>query len=651
MKTRQLAAMLLGSLVAVPTVVAEPSETELAELRNMVSGLVSTMVERGVLTQEGAEQLLNQARVAGSDASNPASASMPLEKAAIMQTVEDVKREREALEFDLAKLMEERKRVAEQLEQAAVEKELIQNRQRKAIEAEVKRQVEEALAAQARQAKEDVRVRYVPDFVIADIREQVKSELKEEVKTEVVQGVYEDQGEEGLPIPEVPEWAGRIKLGGDVRLRYQHDNIADDSGKWYDYQEINDNGGFDTTDDPDGDLLARKNMERDRLRGRLRLGIDAKLGYDFKAGARISTGNTGDPVSTNQTLATGFNRYEVVLDRAFLGYSWKSDMGQWRVDASGGRIENPFYSTDLLWDSDLGFEGVAASLAYKNDRPQRLLGVGTRGHQVKATLGAFPLEEYAFTSRDKWLFGGQLEAEATLLDRKKLHFGVGYYTYDNITGVADDRGPGQTSRDALVDASVPRSMQKGNTLYDLYNAGNFAPGSTQPDVFGLAADYGILNLSAGIEIPDFSPYNIWLTADYVKNLGYDSGEVRDRVDGARTSNPISGKHDTGYMFRAEVGSPWLLDEGDWRLYGAYKYIEPDAVLDAFNDSDFLLGGTNAKGFIIGGKYVLQRDVVLAFRYLNAESIMNPLDASPIGGGAELDPLKSSTYQLEINGRF
>ena len=656
MKMRvMMASTVLSMAIALPAASADQGGRELEELRDMVSGLLSTMVERGVISEDNANELMQQARARAASmpeqqtAANAGAQAVVEQRTDMADVIEEMKREREALARDLEQLRQERQVVSEQLQQSAVDQELQQNRNRKLIEREVQRQVEEALAKQSRQTGEDVRVRYVPEFLLADIREQVKAELKEEVKTEIVEGVYEQRDEEGLPIPEVPEWTGRLSLGGDIRLRYQHDSISSDSGAWYDYNTINENGGFNTID-PGADLLSRTNDDRDRLRGRFRLGVDAKLGYDFNAGARISTGNTNDPVSTNQTLATGLNRYEVVLDRAYLGYAWNSDTGDWGIKATGGRMPNPFYSTDLLWDDDLGFEGLSAQVSYKQQRPQRLLGIGTRGYEAKATVGAFPLEEFAFTSRDKWLYGAQLETDITLLDRKKLHFGIAYYTYDNIAGVADDRPFSSiASRDAEIDASLPESVQKGNTLFDVYAAPN---GSSGLNAFGLASDFDILNLSFGVEIPDFRPYHIWLTADYVKNLGWDKSEVLSRIGGAGvdTSNPIDEKHDTGYMFRAEIGSPWMLDEGDWRLYAAYKYIEPDAVLDAFNDSDFLLGGTNSKGFVLGGKYVLQRDVTLAFRYLNGESIVNALDPR-IPGNPELAPLKSATYQLDINAKF
>lgn len=612
------------------------SEQELAELRGMLDALLSTMVERGVINRDQAVQMLSQ---------GAAGKAVPL-GAGASASVDELKREREALARDLALLKLERESITEQLEQASVDQELLAERQRLAIQAEVQRQVDEALAAQRVKDNSDVRVRYVPGHVLAEIREDVKRELKEEVKNDIVEGVYENQGEEGLPIPEVPEWVGRTKIGGDVRIRYQHDGIAPDSGKWYDYEKVNERGVFSATD-AGADHLARTNMDRDRLRGRLRLDVETRVGYDFKAGARLATGNDGDPTSTNQTLSTSLNRYEVSLDRAYLSYGWTDETGQWKVKGIGGRFSNPFYSTDLVWDSDIGFEGLAGSASYKNERPQRIMGVGVRGYTVRSTLGAFPLEEYSFTNRDKWLIGAQVDAEATLLDTKKLHFGLAYYTYQNVTGVADSRGVGQTARDAYVDASAPMSMQKGNTLYDLYSSAN---GAQNFDVFGLASDYNLVNFSAGIEIPDMAPYYVWLSADYVKNIGYDAGDVAARVGGADTTNPVDGDHDTGFMLRAETGSPWMLDQGEWRLFAAYKYIEPDAVLDAYNDSDFLLGGTNAKGFMFGGSYVVQRDVTVGFRYFNAESIVNPLDPKT-PGNPSLAALKTTSMQLEINAKF
>ena len=40
--------------------------------------------------------------------------------------------------------------------------------------------------------------------------------------------------------------------------------------------------------------------------------------------------------------------------------------------------------------------------------------------------------------------------------------------------------------------------------------------------------------------------------------------------------------------------PEITKRWDWNVSLAYKYVESDAVLDALNDPDFHLGGTNAR---------------------------------------------------------
>jgi hypothetical protein len=76
----------------------------------------------------------------------------------------------------------------------------------------------------------------------------------------------------------------------------------------------------------------------------------------------------------------------------------------------------------------------------------------------------------------------------------------------------------------------------------------------------------------------------------------------------------------------------------WQVFGAYKYLERDAVLDAFNDSDFHLGGTNNKGFILGGLYGLDRNVSVGLRWLSSSQIDGP-------------PLSMDVLQIDLNAKF
>ena len=70
----------------------------------------------------------------------------------------------------------------------------------------------------------------------------------------------------------------------------------------------------------------------------------------------------------------------------------------------------------------------------------------------------------------------------------------------------------------------------------------------------------------------------------------------------------------------------------------YKYIQSDAVVDAFNDSDFGLGGTNLQGYIVGGSLALSPKVWIRLRYLSADSIIGPT-------------YKADVFQFDLNGKF
>ena len=62
------------------------------------------------------------------------------------------------------------------------------------------------------------------------------------------------------------------------------------------------------------------------------------------------------------------------------------------------------------------------------------------------------------------------------------------------------------------------------------------------------------------------------------------------------------------------------------------------MLDAFTDSDFHLGGTNAKGYFLGIDYAFTQRVFATLRYLSA----NEIDGPPLG----IDVL-----QLDLNAQF
>jgi hypothetical protein len=98
---------------------------------------------------------------------------------------------------------------------------------------------------------------------------------------------------------------------------------------------------------------------------------------------------------------------------------------------------------------------------------------------------------------------------------------------------------------------------------------------------------------------------------------------------------------SAFQVRVDVGAEQISRFKDWSTFIAYRYIERDAVLDAFTDSVFHLGGTNAKGWVIGASYGLAKNTFLQFRWLSSDVI----DA--VNG----QPMSVDSAVLDLNARF
>ena len=497
--------------------------------------------------------------------------------------------------------------------------EIVQQAAQKA-EAEVKRaereQVEKAADPKV------VRVPYVPEFVRNEIREEVRAELREDV----VQDVMAQAKTQRWGVPNaLPEWISRFKFSGDIRLRAESIDYSGNNAEFafFDYQETNNDGSLQPLN---------VTNDRFRLRERVRLGIDAKISSNLKAGLRITTGSLDDPVSTNQTLGNSYNRFQIGLDRAYLQYSGYDLDGRRWLKLSGGRFKNPFFSTNLVWDKDIAFDGVAATFSRGLGGSDSLYDIDESPYKVFATVGAFPLQEEELTSNDKWLFAGQIGSKLAFRDQSSLKLGIAYYDFYNYEGVANNGGINKNY-------SAPEYMQKGNSIFQISDA---SIGS--PLLVGLAPEFKLLNLTARYDFARFAPMHFIFLADYVQNIGYDSGDIRDRIGGDMRVNSTlasedpSNKENEGWLAKLTVGWPDTRLKGRWQASLAYKHLERDAVVDGFTDSDFHVGGTNAKGWILGGKYGLMDDTWLQARWISADEIEGP-------------SMGVDTFQLDLNSAF
>jgi len=208
---------------------------------------------------------------------------------------------------------------------------------------------------------------------------------------------------------------------------------------------------------------------------------------------------------------------------------------------------------------------------------------------------------------------------------------MAYYNYINIDGRQNPIGS------TRYDFTAPAFVQGGNSMFAIGD-------STDPlRRFALASQYKLVNLTARWDYAGFAPTHVILDLDVVKNIGWDRRDIIDRTGGAIFNATDPGKdpfdaRTTGYQVKLTVGWPKLRKARDWQVFTAYKYIERDAVLDAFTDSDFHLGGSNAKGWILGAGYGLTDNTWLRGRWLSTDEV----DGAPYG---------VDVFQLDLNAKF
>ena len=508
-----------------------------------------------------------------------------------------------------------------------------------------------------------VSVPYVPD--------NVKEEIADEVKANVMKQALKENWASPRAIP---DWVPRFRFVGDVRTRYQGDffpNSNDDSGAFPNFNAINTGAPFDVAG-TEFSPQENANQTRNLFQERARIGVDVDLEDGFTAGIRLATGNDNNPVSENQTLGVAnqgqggdFSKYSIWLDRAFLKYQYLFNDDPNRViSAEIGRTDNPFFSTTMLWARDLGFDGLTVQSRY---------AVG-KGLVPFLTMGAYPVFNTDFNfasnqpdkyeSEDKYLFAAQLGTDWTINKDFNAKLATAYYYFSNIQGRLSNPYTPLTTADASnTDDSRPEFAQYGNTYFPIRdivpNALNDNGTIDQFQYFGLATPFHELDFTGQLNYDHFAPYRVSLIGEFVENLAFNSSKINAVAVNNRGPNgptetvtnsagqtetiskpgPFQGG-DTAWILTLKVGAAALEKLGDWSVDVGYRYVESDALVDGFADSDFgyPLTGTNHKGYVVGGDLALGKRVWLSLHLLSADEIAGP-------------PFKTDTVQFDINGKF
>jgi opacity protein-like surface antigen len=403
-----------------------------------------------------------------------------------------------------------------------------------------------------------------------------------------------------------------------------------------------------------------------RFRTRVRLGGEWRLEDGFSAGIRIATGDSNSPTSTNQSVGTqggNFSKYALWLDRAFVKYHVDFGTSGASLDVLGGRFDSPFMATPLIFDEDLGFDGLA--LKFK----------GQLGNRVSPflTAGAFPIyntdlnfssnQPAKFESTDKYLFGAQAGADFKLSDTLKLKLGIAYYDFKDVEGeLSEPFLPFSASDAGPTDSTRPSFAQNGNTYKPLRQiipdvTNNFGT-TNQWQYFGLASKFTPVVASGKLEYSGWEPAQIALYGEYIKNTAFNRDEIepvavnnRGPVAPAATNpdgTPVDPTapariglfdgDDTAWTVGIKFGKLAMMKRGDWTLGAEYRYVGSDAVVDAFTDSDFGGGSTNIKGFVVTGSYAISPNASIGVLWNSVDQIAGP-------------PLSGDVFMLDFKLKF
>ena len=463
-------------------------------------------------------------------------------------------------------------------------------------------------------------------------RKQIIEQVRQEVRA---QAAAEGNANPAL----LPSWVQRISFGGDMRLRYQRNDFAADNA--------DDAGGstpigLNTAKAIDAWYQLPPGTTQNALDSheflflRARLNANAKVNETLKAGVQVVAVSGDDatvnPVDYDVALGRYGRPFSAAVSLAYL--SWQP-MPYWNV--TGGRMINPYFRSDLIFSPDLSLDGVSVGYAPRlNDTWGAFINVGAHPLQTSQS-GPFN------SASEQWLYAAQTGATWRRFDASKLTVAAAYYDFSGIQGKPDALLP---TNNTLNDASAPAFRQFGNTMFDLHYLWD-----VNSPLYAYAGQFRLVNFGAEFQYARFDPLRLALQLDWVRNVGFNPTQIEQRIGGAIAGLPyvlgpngvqlngVTYARTNGYLVNLRMGADELRHYGDWQFFVGERYLERDAVPDAFTSYEYRLGGTDNQSAYTGVRVALSPRTALTLRYISARSI----DSGPKFG--------VDTWYLDFDGRF
>lgn len=359
------------------------------------------------------------------------------------------------------------------------------------------------------------------------------------------------------------------------------------------------------------------NETRDRMRYKITLGAKTEAG-DFYSDLALAMGSGGR--SDNATFGSGANGSDnkeiLYVKRAMVG--WK--VTDW-MTVEGGRMANPLYTTSMVWDGDLSFEGLNEQFKYKMGDVD--LFANLVQSQYQGDHKVFSGATGSTSTFDNFILAFQGGAKAKFTDSLDGKAAFTYYKYTN-------------ARNDLFSPSVGTSASTTGV-------------GTAGSITG-TNNLSIIEIPAEINFKGSDTMKYSLFEDFAVNT--DSSKRQETAVAQTAALAGLSNDDTAWMVGAGVkyqagkkaaagdmsAKVWYQDVGVYSL-------DPNTV-----DSDFMDSRLNMKGVVFKGEYLLRDNVFVNFAYGHADRKNTQYGAAGSGDiAANIN--KFNLYQLDLTYKF
>ncbi len=309
---------------------------------------------------------------------------------------------------------------------------------------------------------------------------------------------------------------------------------------------------------------------RNRERVRARFGFTFAPMDEVSSTVRLATGNSNDPISTNQSFENTFTGKPIHLDWAYLtvkpGKTFNLRPGLFTI--MGGKMPTTVYKvSELVWDDDLSPEGATEIINFIDQKEGFFRNLRLTGVQ-------WVVDEIS-NDQDPWIGGAQLATDTAIGSTATWSAGVADYHYSNMNSVAEKYFNKYTNPPTNTQSNSSYNSSLANSNDVTKNANGLITGYK----------YGSNILNANSELNFANPFGIGLPAGVFGDLAYNT-QASNRNLGFYVGAGI-GKAGKGWY------SDSLKNQGDWGASYTFARVEKDAVVSIFSYSDLAYGQAKA----------------------------------------------------------